>query len=130
MALMKWREPNRAKWIGVRPAHNGGQILADGGANNTTFTIYTVPAGKTFHLASLHYRCYLTVAGESAYIEICNNVGTRLTYLAIDQTLVGLTPVGNRSFNPPIELLTGWTIKAYSSAWTAFAHGIIHGWEE
>jgi len=58
MALMKFREPNQVKWVGVRPGHNGTQIIRSQGADNATVELYLVPVGQTFYLcsASLGYR--------------------------------------------------------------------------
>jgi len=47
MASALFREPNRARWLGVRPGHDGAQIVKfDDAVNVETAVLYTVPASQ------------------------------------------------------------------------------------
>jgi len=73
MALMKFREPNQVRRVGVRPAHDGTQVLERGSADNATVVLYTVPAGKVFYLCHAWLNVQGVAAG-SVYLAIYDGV--------------------------------------------------------
>ena len=77
------REPNQVKWVGVRPGHNGEQVLikVDFGVNTL---LYTVPADKILLIfswqigigtaAAGNARLQLETAVPAVYYELGNCV--------------------------------------------------------
>jgi len=130
MALMKFREPNQVKWVGVRPGHNGTQIIRSQGADNATVELYLVPVGQTFYLcsASLGYR--LVVDG---YVKLfINDLVPAQWFLCFEDVLLALSPAQTvtDSYWPPIEVPAGYTFYIQSAGAGLQAWGQIHGWVE
>lgn len=128
---MQFREENRARWIGVRPGHEGSQILLAASKANGSQTIYTVPAGKIFMLCHAGLLA-LPVATGNAQLRIYDDAAVLTAYLLSSETLGGGTEhsATHDSYWPPIELSEGWYITVYSNAAGVTAYGYIHGWEE
>lgn len=127
MALTYHREPNRANWIGVRPGHDGQQIARYAPANNATVIIYTVPADKILLLCSFTYNAHST-GGNYGTMGVYN-AAAALQYLFVN---AGMPINGNvifhsGTFNPPLEIPTGYTIRVVSTGATVWASGFIHG---
>ena len=130
MALMTFREPNQARWQGVRPGHRGTQVTKSGEASNATVVVYTVTAGKVFYLTHYTASAFLSVNGDCVFfvtnaIDVVKYDLTKLTF----RPLYG-SPVVSGSFNPPLEIAAGWKIKVLSAAVNCYAHLFINGWEE
>ena len=130
MALMKFREPNQVRWQGVRPGHNGTQVLAFAFADNETTDIYTVPAGKTFFL-TWYSLGLTTVAAGNCSLQIRTPVPVVL--LVLDRlffTVAGNMPSVSQSLTFPIEVASTYLISVVSSAAGLRAYGNIVGWVE
>ena len=127
MARMGWREANRARWVGIRPAHEGTQIWGLGVANNNTVAIYTVPAGRVLYLARAALLKYDNVsvaswlgvrdAGDVLVHYLCS-----LRYQA-DQTVTS----PSAEYFPPLEIPAGYDLAVYSSVVTN-VYGSYFGW--
>lgn len=130
MALIKYREPNQAKWRGVRPAHNGTRVHFWGYCNNNSVTLYTVTTGKTLYLVSELIKVVWTTSAA------------RLTYIVTDAadamvwTFIN-DQVGGNSFaltardrEYPFEIPSGYKIKLTSSGVGASIEVEGEGWEE
>ena len=128
MARMGWREPNRARWVGIRPAHEGEQVAAYDFVVNGTKVIYTVPAGKTLYLCN--------VVGGLAAVEV-GNARMTLRSGGVDyynfaeyrvHSASGVTVPFGVSFPIPLEVPPGDTIILYSSADNLIIIGSFFGW--
>ena len=123
-----FREPNQVKWVGVRPGHNGEQILEGIIVGAINFTaIYTVPADKMFFMTYAALSNILNIGGN-AYLCIYDDTP------AIWRVLFGFLNILNvpapgpvATFNPPIELAAGYSIRVYQSALIG-AIASVHGW--
>jgi len=130
MALMSFREKNRVKWMGVRPAHDGVQVLKRAAAINSATIIHTVSAGKTLYL------CYcgmqvLVVADGGAYVAVYDDTPAYFFPVHRSVVVAGSGPISvGASFWPPIELLAGYSVQVYSGALVLNVGGTIFGWEE
>ena len=117
------REPNQVKWVGVRPGHNGEQVLID--INSAVNAIlYTVPANKLLFLYDWHTTIVRDVA-NTINIEIRNNVAAHQCYLAYLSSIG--TEIGNTTSNAlqvPIELAEAWDINLLT---TVTCRGYLHG---
>jgi len=130
MALMKFREPNQVKWQGVRPGHNGTQVIAENYAINARLPIYTVLAGETFYLCSLGMACATFAAGTgTAGVE--TGGGVVLAHLLYDNYVAGSNLfTKNVSFWPPLEVPALYDVFVYSSALVLQMYGWAFGWVE
>ena len=130
MALMKFREENHVKRVGVRPAHDGTQVLASDQAQNGQKTIYTVPAGKVFYLCSWGLGYQLIVAGRGI-LRVVNDVPATVASLIYDvftAPIEAKTTMGTAW--PPIEMSAGWSIVVISNAAGLLVDGWCFGWIE
>ena len=130
MALAKFREPNQAAWVGVRPGHRGAQVAIGQQASNTSVIVRTVPAGKTLFLTSLVFSSgwgaglgtlFVRDAGDSALYTICTFQFS---------SAVGPPGVVFGSFNPPLEIFSAYDLVITSGAAGHISNVFIHGWEE
>ena len=130
MAKMLHREDNLLKWVGVRPAHNGEQVIENlkivtGG----WLSVYTVPTGKTFFLT------YLNISqGADATLQVIvgiyNDVPVIYRHIGAGYGIVGNTLINYISnFNPPIEIPGDYSIWRWNSV-ASISSVIIHGWVE
>ena len=130
MALMKFREPNQVKWQGVRPGHNGTQVLADGQCDNSTIILYTVPAGKVFYWCGWNMIAYGPAAAGDSYLYIYTAVPAiwrriqRFFYAITDSRAL------SKSYWPPLEIPEGYSIRLVSTVVGHALQGSIHGWVE
>ena len=128
MARMNWREANRARWVGIRLAHEGEQLLRTATANNATVVLYTVPAEKTLYL------CAATMGFESHDNEwnriwIADETDTPVFYLFETWSQNTTTiPHAGQSYWPPIELPALYTVKIFSATADRVVRGSIFGW--
>lgn len=130
MALMKFREPNQVKWIGVRPGHNGTQTAKYAVAVNQTTILHTVTAGKTLCLVtgSLYTQnsmlglgqLYIRNDADAFWFSLCGIFGA---------TLGGYPGQSWHSY-PPLEVPAGYDIIVTSSVAGFTVYGSISGWEE
>ena len=130
MARMGWREANRARWVGIRPAHEGEQVVARSSHENSTVVLYTVPAGRTLYLCGANLGVRATAAG---YVLI--SIYTDLGAVYWEFLYYGFPAAGGAGsyvfpFSPPLELPSGYTVKDVSSAPGLWTVGAIWGWVE
>ena len=130
MALMKFREENHVKWMGVRPGHDGAQVLERASANNGVTILYTVPAGSTFYLCHAWLDVDAVAAG-SVNLSIYNDVPAiwRLLYVS-SVPITTNRLIGEGSFFPPIELPAAYSIRVESTVLNCIARSFIYGWVE
>jgi hypothetical protein len=127
---MKWREGNRAKWMGFRPAHDGVQVSKSGHTDNVLLIVHTVTAGKTLHITNL------IAGGNSGGVASGSNIYVRDTADAVVYYFVQQSTPANSNFLislslfHPIEVPSGYDICIISSAATARTDLYLHGWEE
>lgn len=127
---MGFREPNMARWLGVRPAHNGTQVAKYASAINTTAIVYTVTAGKVLHL--FHAEVWIAVAAAGQGFLLVRNAADVAQYyfLPILCAAAVMHPCGVANFYPPVEIPEGWDICVVSSAAVLSVTGEIFAWEE
>ena len=130
MSDIHFREPNQVKWQGSRPGHNGTQVLVSLQSAVTPLDLmYTVPAGQTL---------FLTYAAGFPNVNAANLIKLQIytdgavlwyqiagAYSFAAQAMTGFTC----TFNPPIEVPSGYTIQKYSSG-ANICTASIHGWVE
>ena len=130
MSAMSFREPNQVKWVGVRPAHNGEQVVASGLASNSTAILYTVPSNKTFYFVSYGATAYIAATGISAWMQIYDGAGALWnTIIDFISDSVGALRADN-TFYPPMELPSGYSIRLVSNDSNVQIRAFIFGWEE
>lgn len=130
MAVMKFRESNQVKWLGVRPAHNGLQVIKSlENVTNSTSILHTVTTGKTFFLSHWSFSAYATAAGN-AKLEFRNDVD--ITQYLIEKVDFNAAFYAWTSSSPkcPLEIPADWDIVVVSANAFTFANAFIHGWEE
>jgi hypothetical protein len=127
---MAFREPNEVRWVGVRPAHKGTQVLINGSSVNQVTTIYTVSAGKTLYINS-YMLGVSSVATGYVYLWVATPAGELFTRLAIIWCQASTTvPCAIACLHYPIEVPAGYLIRLSSTAAGLTAIGEITGWEE
>ena len=127
MALMLFRERNKAKWVGIRPAHDGTQVYAASSAVNTTTTLYTVPAGKTLFLTFAQLTREGTGTGFTS-LAIYDGVGALVATILISNAIANATMSEAASFEmDPWEVPEGYTVGVRSSAANTTARACIKG---
>ena len=117
------REPNQVKWIGVRPGHNGEQVLVpiDLGASAI---VYTVPADKLLLLFDWHLGIVRNV-DVTARLEARTDGAVVLAYL-VQVSSNSADPGFSDSNNTfvPIELSAAYDLYVTT---TTQVRGYIHG---
>lgn len=129
MAAMTFRESNQVKWVGVRPGHNGTQILARTAANNSTNIVYTVTAGKTLFLHSyqLNISCGTNNIAFNMYIR--TDAAVTWHQVSYGKSYASKNNMTCQSFNPPLEIPAEYQIMIQAGA-DLWAYCCIQGWEE
>ena len=120
------RDPNQVKWVGVRPGHNGEQVIAYATAVDVLGTVYTVPVDKILLLFGHSVGVYSTAAalGEMYIYDATP---------ALEVTLVGRSVAANgsvnsdHSYDPPLELTAGYSLRILTVAATCRIRATIHG---
>ena len=120
------REPNQVKWIGVRPGHNGIQVIENNAANNAVVIIYTVPAGKLFLLFGYFYHQYATAA-STGYLAVYNAVPADVHHLAGGQSPAVSVFAVTRDYTVPLEFPAGYSFRISSSAAGMYVQCSIDG---
>ncbi len=130
MAMMKHREDNMVRWVGVKPGHRGEQVVKSQTAvSNDTVTIHTVTADKVFMLTGWTLGANMTgavnlllrVKNDSAVVQY-QLFGHRYSSAAKHTT--------TKSYWPPIELASEWLVELVVNTANGTADVSIHGWEE
>jgi hypothetical protein len=128
MARMTFRERNMMKWVGVRPAHNGEQVLKTDSAAGAITALYTVPAGGVFYLT---FASLVVAAGAAGWcrLYIEDDVGaTQIVLLGALMAANDEMVSSSVSFTYPIECLEDWVINVRSNAVGLNCIGNIAGW--
>ena len=126
--LTRWREGNRARWVGVRPGHHGEQVAISKEVTDATIIVYTVPAAKRFFLCDVGISYYAAEAGTHFGLGVRDDVDTLLYYLWYHTSNWATASETGRNFWPPIEIPAGYDVFIYSSGATRTVHAFIHGW--
>ena len=120
------REPNRVKWIGVRPGHNGEQVLEHGEAIGATVVLYTVPATKILLLFG--FTCGMSCSANGVgTLGIYTDVPVLHRYLFFSSVQANNAVAGCRDYSIPIEIPAGYSIRAISAAATLGVRAVIDG---
>ena len=130
MAKMAWREANQARWVGVRPAHNGTIFSAYNAVANATAIVFTVPAGNTAYLFYLDAHAVHTNAEDSCTIWIRDTADVLWAYLATTYQSAAGSFHWAVSFPFPIEIPAGYDICITSNAPSANIRCVLWGWLE
>ena len=120
------REPKQVKWIGVRPGHNGAQVVADDSCAALLTSVYLVPADSLF----LWYGFIVNSAfgaGGNAELYTYNAVPALLNTYVSQGGVANMGIALTKSFDPPIELPAGYTIRINTTVGTISIHALIHG---
>ena len=128
MAKMSWREANRCRWVGIRPAHEGEQVTAYDTAANQTKILYTVPAGKTLYLCNVAGGLTGAAAGNACMALQSGGDNYYILAQYRVQSAAGISAPFGVSFPIPIEVPAGDTIILYSSAANLIIYGSFFGW--
>ena len=130
MSAMLYREPNQVKWVGIRPGHNGTQVIASSAANNSTVILYTVTAGKVFYLSYAN----LVMYARNFSLTVALSVRNAADVLQYSIATMASGDLGHLSLpvilNPPLEIPAGWDVVVSSNDALCNAYAFIHGWEE
>lgn len=129
MSMMSHREPNRVKWVGVRPGHDGIQVMKSASKGNGTLILHTVTAGMIFYLTFFTFNLYATSTGHSAKLLVRDDED-------VDQYNISTAAVSAIRYvlqacniNPPIEIPAGYDICLVSNNAALTVYASIHGWE-
>ena len=128
MGSMGYAESNRCRWVGVRPAHGGTQVMTYCGVNNSTGIVYTVPAGKTFYLcwANIVVPTVTTGHGE-LYIRNLADVFV-FELASVNVFTAAAAYSGPFIGNPPLEVPEGYDVCILSSTAGLIVIGNAFGW--
>jgi len=129
MALMKFREANQVKWVGVRPGHNGTFVSAQGMCDAVAWvTFYTVPANKWLFIT----HSFLTarsaaVLGETSMLVRTEGNDHRIHMLMFDAA--ANTELAVDTSHPfPIEVSTGGLVRLLISPLGVKCYGGFNGY--
>jgi len=130
MSVMKFREPNQVLWRGVRPGHNGTQVIAFKDATAGTLPLYTVGVGETLYLCTVGLGITTDVTGFCR-VDLRDDGDA---FIATLLTLFHFLNIGtievHETYWPPMELLAGYYLEVVSGAAGLTARAHIFGWEE
>lgn len=126
MALTSHREQNRERWVGVRPAHDGEQVMKYTGATNNTVIIYTVPAGKTLLLWDWVHDTF-TNGAAIGQIAARDDADVAFAYISTHSFGAAGTKIGSLAYSVPIELYAGYDVVIISNIAGCTSRGMIHG---
>ena len=130
MSAMKYRDDNKVLWRGIRPAHNGNQIIKRVSVVNGSSIVHTVSAGKTLYLTQWRFSSQTTVAGLYGNIHVRDG-GDVILYYMDDILMAAIGEYGNAvGLFFPIEIPAGYDVVVQSSGVGLDARGFIHGFEE
>jgi len=125
MAIV-FREPNQVKWIGVRPGHNGEQILENDTAINVLTSIYVVPADKLLLLFAYDVSVYSGVAA-TGYFYIYDDTPAIFKSLAVRSVAAAGTDSSCQGLWVPIEIPAAYSLRIITSNAGCSIRVCIHG---
>jgi hypothetical protein len=110
-----YQEANQIKWVGVRPAHNGTQVIIEGTVANGNNELYAVPATATLLLDFFTIDYYAGAIGSNMWAEIRNAADVHQYYLGRHDS--NRITDGCKASNlwPPLEIPAGYDINLFSS---------------
>ena len=118
-----YREPNQVKWVGVRPGHNGEQILIDIDTA-VSVIVYTVPADKLLFLFDWSISTAPNLNIHSR-LQIRTAVPVVVANIAGASSYTGDSGTNNaQALWVPIEIKAGYDIYLFA---TGATRGYIHG---
>lgn len=121
-----WREGNRARWIGMRPAHEGEHVDAEHSVVNGTEILYTVGEGKLLLLFESEFDTTATGAAIG-YLGVYDATPTRYHYLHRQgYNAAGVKVMALARFIP-FEVPAGHSVRVYSSGAALTARAQIYG---
>jgi len=130
MALMTFREPNQVRWVGVRPAHRGTQIIKSQQDIGTAGVIlHTVSDDVCFYLTQWSFSWYTAALGNARFLvrNAADVIQYYISYGAVHANYNGRV-TGN--FWPPLEISEKWDLWIECTGAGNFVSVEIHGWEE
>ena len=130
MALMRFRESNHVKWRGVRPAHDGTQVLGYAVIAGATAVVYAVPAGQTGFVTFFSLSSISGAVGGVGALQILDDLGAFAGNLVTFDMAANTQEHDSQGFCFPLELPSGWRITVYSAVAAITSRGIIIGWVE
>ena len=125
-----WREPNAARWVGVRPAHNGEQIALEVAATNAIVIVYTVPAGKVLYLVEAMLWSLNNSGIKKLYIRDAADAMWRHLCYIVALSAAGVPNADHWNAWPPLEVPAGYDVCVSGSAAGITGNGAIFGWVE
>ena len=120
------REPNQVKWVGVRPGHNGEQVVKWGDANNNLVVLYTVPADKLLLIFGYFISYHGSVAGYG-YLDVYTAVPAIWKRLYGGAVNVGEDFSATRDYSIPIEVPATYTVRVQSTVLGCYIDAGIDG---
>ena len=121
-----YREPNQVKWIGVRPGHNGEQVIESDETTNVLSAIYTVPADKILLLFGYGLDVWSTVASAGSFYIYD---ATPAIWRILGRITVGANSGRSvpKSLYPPIELAEDYSLRIITNNAACIINAYIHG---
>lgn len=130
MSLMSFREKDKARRVGVRPAHEGTQIAKDGTANNNTVIIHTVTAGKVFYLVDWSMCMVAGATNQISTLHVRDASDVFAWYIHILRSAGSANLSEANSLFYPQEIPAGYDVCVSSDNVGMISYAHIHGWEE
>lgn len=132
MAVMSYREANHMLWRGVRPAHDGTQIIelnAQVGVGNSI--VYTIGAGVNLYLTYLELTSRCSAAAPcGCWLGAYTAAPALWKYLLYQYyDLAGQQSIFSGLFYP-VEIPASHTIRVESNHANLDVRAVIHGWIE
>lgn len=127
MAIAAHHEDNMAKWVGVRPGHNGEQVGGYDGVANGDVILYTVPADKILLIFNWSLTANSAAAAVFAFLGIRDALDVQ-THALGQLRLKNSMPnsiVGSRYI--PYEVPEGYDVYVSSNSADCSAYGTFDG---
>lgn len=130
MAIMKFREPNQVKWQGMRPGHNGTQIIGYKAIINNIADVYVATGVKVAEITYMGLSANSGANAGIATLQLWDDGPAYLNTLMIIQLPVTSFEHLAVGLPYPVELLEDWSVRVYSGAALLDARGCVLGWAE
>jgi len=131
MAMMKYREPNQVRRVGVRPAHNGTFTSGSGFQNAVAWNnFYTVPANRRLYIFHSALSAFGIVTTGDARMRIVYGGVVHYFHYCIFDVAGNFGYAVDTSHYFPFELNAGDTVGVYVSAVGISCFGLFNGFLE
>ena len=130
MALMRFRESNKMKWRGSRPAHDGTQVGGEAWTTDALEIVYLTGAGETFYCHYVSMCARTLTPGDTAFVSLYDAGPLRVFHLIRMFFDVAGQMIHCAPFTFPVEVPSGWSIRVFSSAASIDATAEAIGWIE